>query len=422
MTKQQFSIGGMTCAGCEHALERAVSRLEGVQSVQADHRKGQLEVEFSPPCTRQQIVRAVRDTGYEVTDRSSGDGAYLLVILLGLYVIARHLGWTELFRAFPTVSGQSVGYLALFLTGLLTSVHCTAMCGGLNLAQSISGETRHPLTRSLLYNLGRLTSYTLIGGVLGFIGEKAAITLQLRGLIGLAAGVLMLLMGMHMLTGLSLPFRLRLPGGLARKLAAFQKYGPFAIGLVNGFMPCGPLQSMQLYAIASGSFLSGAASMFCFCLGTIPLVLLFGVTAGILKQNWRHRILQLGAAMLILMGLSTVQNNLALSGLTLPWAKPSGDSSQVAATLDGGVQYVTTTIRPNGYEDIRVAANIPVVWTIVAEEGTLNGCNNEIVLPAFGQQVKLNEGTTTVTFTPEQPGVYTYTCWMGMLKNTITVE
>ncbi|MGN0977051.1 MAG: sulfite exporter TauE/SafE family protein [Faecousia sp.] len=424
MTKQQFSIGGMTCSGCERALERAVSRLEGVQSVQADHRKGLLEVEFSPPCTPQQIVQAVQNTGYSVTNqpRRISDGVYLLVILLGLYVIARQLGWTELFRAFPTVSGQTVGYFALFVTGLLTSVHCTAMCGGLNLAQSISGEPRHPLVRSMLYNLGRLTSYTLIGGVLGFLGETAAITLRLRGLIGLAAGTLMLLMGIHMLTGLSLPRRFRLPKGLVQRIAAFQKYGPFAIGLVNGFMPCGPLQSMQLYAIASGSFLSGAASMFWFCLGTIPLVLLFGVTAGILKQNWQQRIAQLGSAVLILIGLSTVQNNLALTGIPLPWAKSAGETGQITATIDGGVQYVTTTLRANGYDDIRVTANIPVVWTILAEEDALNGCNNEIVLPAFDQQIRLEPGATTITFIPEEPGVYTYTCWMGMLKNTITVE
>ena len=425
MEKQLIYVEGMTCSGCERTLEHALIRLDGIHAVHADYQKGQLDVQFTVPCTREQICEAIEKAGYTVTDkpRNRIDGLYLLIILLGLYVIARQLGWTEVFRVFPTVSGQQMGYIALFLTGLLTSVHCIAMCGGLNLAQSMGTEKIHPVRGSLLYNLGRLTSYTLIGGILGFIGETAAITLRVRGLIGLGAGILMLLMGISMLTGFSLPrrFRIKLPSGLLKPLNTFRKFGPFVIGLVNGFMPCGPLQSMQLYAIASGSFLAGAASMFFFCLGTIPLVLLFGATAGILKQKTRQIMLQLGSAMLILIGLSTTQNNLALTGVTLPWAGSRDESAVIIATMDGGVQRVTTTLRANGYDDIQVTAGTPVIWTIVVEEEALNGCNNEIYLPAFDQQIKLEVGTTTISFMPEEPGVYPYTCWMGMLQNTITV-
>ena len=161
--------------------------------------------------------------------------------------------------------------------------------------------------------------------------------------------------------------------------------------------------------------------MFFFCLGTIPLVLLFGAAAGVLKMKWRYRVLQLGSAMLVLMGLFTVQNNLALSGAVLPWMGGGSAGETIVATVEGDTQYVTTTLHVNGFDDIQVSAGIPVVWTITVEEETLNGCNNEIVLPAFNQQVKLEAGTTTITFTPEEPGVYPYTCWMGMLQNTITV-
>ena len=160
--------------------------------------------------------------------------------------------------------------------------------------------------------------------------------------------------------------------------------------------------------------------MFFFCLGTIPLVLLFGTAAGALKVNWRRRMLQLGSALLVLMGLFTVQNNLALTGILLPGTGNSGNMP-VTSVVNGGTQYVTTTLRPNGYDDIQVAAGVPVVWTIVVDEESLNGCNNEIVIPAFGQQVKLEAGTTTITFIPEHTGSYPYSCWMGMLRNTIIV-
>lgn len=346
MTEKQFYIEGMTCSGCERTLENAVSRLEGVYKVQADRKSGRLRVCYGGSCTEEAIARSVEKAGYHVAEssRRGSDGVYLLVILLGFYVIARQLSWTRFFQAVPTISGEQAGF---------------------------------------------------------------------------AAGILMLFMGVCMLGGFSLPHGLRIPKPVERGLSALRKHGPFAIGLANAFMPCGPLQSIQLYAIASGSFFAGAASMFSFCLGTIPLVLLFGTAAGVLRMNWRKRMLQLGAALLVLMGLFTVQNNLALAGVMLPGAEKG--QPVVAAVVDGGTQYVTTALRANGFDDIQVVAGIPVEWTITADKESLNGCNNEIVLSAFGQQVKLSEGANTITFTPEEPGEYLYSCWMGMLRSTITV-
>ena len=94
-------------------------------------------------------------------------------------------------------------------------------------------ENRRPICGSVLYNLGRLTSYTLIGGVLGLVGEKASITLQVRGVIGLLAGVLMLVMGVCTLGGISMP-SLRLPKFMQKGLAALRRHGSFSIGLANG--------------------------------------------------------------------------------------------------------------------------------------------------------------------------------------------
>lgn len=86
--------------------------------------------------------------------------------------------------------------------------------------------------------------------------------------------------------------------------------------------------------------------------------------------------------------------NLALAGVMLPGAEKG--QPVVAAVVDGGTQYVTTALRANGFDDIQVVAGIPVEWTITADKESLNGCNNEIVLSTFGQQVKLSEGANTV--------------------------
>ncbi len=414
----------MTCSGCERRLEGAVSSLEGVQSVTANHSRGELTAEFNPPCTESVIIETIQKTGYGVAKNAKKvrDTVAILIIILGVYVIARHMGWLEIFQNIPTISEERMSYFALFVIGLLTSVHCIAMCVGLNLAQSISSGNIKPLRRSILHNLGRLSSYTLIGGILGFIGKKAAITLQVRGVIGLIAGGFMLLMGVNMLGGLSLPVRLfpKLSRKLSAGIQSVGNHSSFAVGLANGLMPCGPLQSMQIYAIASGSMLAGALSMFSFCLGTIPLVFAFGLAAGMLKMRWRQRMLQAGSVLLLIMGIFMIQNNLVLTGFTVSPAGTDTDGA-VVSSIEGDVQYVTTTLHVNGYDDIQVTAGIPVVWTIEVDEMNLNGCNNEIVLPAFDQQVKLAVGEVVIEFTPEEEGTYTYSCWMGMLKNTITV-
>lgn len=420
-----ISVGGMSCPNCERVLHRALSPLDGVSHVQADYAKNQVRVSYEAPCQKEQLFAAIRDAGYSVQEHpaSSHDGIYFLVILLGLYVIARQLGWTDIFQSIPVIQTARMSYAVLFGIGLLTSVHCVAMCGSINLTQSITGEASRPLRRSLLYNLGRLTSYSLIGGILGFIGEKAAVTLQVRGLIGLITGGLMVLMGINLMGGFGLLRRLtlRLPAPLVGRLAAFGRHGSYALGLVNGLMPCGPLQSMQLYAIASGSFIAGTLSMFFFCLGTIPLVLLLGTAAGVLRLRWKERMMQASAALLLVLGLFMVQNNLSLAGIQISAPAPADNGTVQISQVEDGVQYVTTYLHANGFEAIQVEEGIPVVWTMIVESGTLNGCNSEIVLPAFDQKVKLQEGENTISFTPQEAGSYPYTCWMGMLRSTITV-
>ncbi|SBV97024.1 exported hypothetical protein [uncultured Eubacteriales bacterium] len=116
-----------------------------------------------------------------------------------------------------------------------------------------------------------------------------------------------------------------------------------------------------------------------------------------------------------------MKKSAALTGLVPASLAGKGGETVLAAVREGDAQYVTTRLHINGYDDVQVAAGDAVVWTIVAEEGSLNGCNNELVLPAFDQQVCLQEGENVITYTPERVGRYVYSCWMGMLRNTITV-
>lgn len=173
----------------------------------------------------------------------------LLLIVLGLPLLLDHFGLLN--RLVPRQLGESgMSYGLFFLTGLLTSVHCVAMCGGICLSQSLPGRGRWA---PLWYNAGRMVSYTLLGVLLGFAGRllgggDLVASPVLQGAVKLVAGACMLIAGVNLL-GLFpalRKLRLRLP-----KLRAGSRL-PFVIGLLNGLMPCGPLQAMQLTALGSG--------------------------------------------------------------------------------------------------------------------------------------------------------------------------
>lgn len=135
--------------------------------------------------------------------------------------------------------------------------------------------------------------------------------------------------------------------------------------------------------------------------------------------------LRVSAVLVLVFGLFMLQNNFTLLGISLPGLSVSGTSDGSAVTAmvdgDGSVQVLSTTLHVNGFDDIVVEAGIPVVWTITADASSLNGCNNAIVIPEYSQQITLQEEENVIEFTPTRTGTFTYTCWMGMLKNTITV-
>jgi plastocyanin domain-containing protein len=99
------------------------------------------------------------------------------------------------------------------------------------------------------------------------------------------------------------------------------------------------------------------------------------------------------------------------------------DESQVAfATIQNGIQYVTSSAALNGYEPIRVRLGLPVKWTLNMSEEALTACNNAIYIPEYDMEIALHQGDNLIEFTPEKSGRYLFSCWMGMTYGSITVE
>lgn len=132
------------------------------------------------------------------------------------------------------------------------------------------------------------------------------------------------------------------------------------------------------------------------------------------------------AVLVLILGVFMFSNGISLSGIALPLLSGSAATDIEAeqsntALLNQGVQTITTKLSPNRYEPITVKAGVPVKWTIQAEASDINGCNNKILIPSYGIEKKLVAGDNIIEFTPTKTGTVPYSCWMGMIRSSITI-
>lgn len=326
--------------------------------------------------------------------------------------------------------GHNASLGLLFLFGLLTSVHCVGMCGGIVITQCIprpettpggtGGSSRAWLAPSVLYNAGRLVSYAVVGAIVGGMGHLVSFPGMWKGVIPVVGGLFMLVMAVNLLgvTPALRRFTIRMPSFFAKKVVRSTGRGPAYAGLLTGLMPCGPLQIMQLYALGTGSIIGGASSMLVFAAGTIPVLFAFGALNTVINKKHSLAILRVSAAIVLVLGILMVGRGLALSGISVPGFHMTDEK---VATVEGNVQTVVSELESGSYPPIVVQKGIPVQWILKVEDKNLNNCNNAIEIPEYKLEKKLTAGDNRIEFTPDASGEFAYSCWMGMIKSKITV-
>ncbi|MDR0434641.1 MAG: sulfite exporter TauE/SafE family protein [Gracilibacteraceae bacterium] len=450
----RLRIGGMTCLNCQHRIEKKLRALKGVASAHADNASGATTVTYDAGAvTPAQIIAAVEALGYQVLTapgRETGGAvraAGFLIIIAALYLFLQRTGLLSL-TAPERLAETDMSYGVLFVIGLLTSAHCLAMCGGINLsqcgparaAQAAGGGGLAPAYPALLYNLGRIAAYTAIGFIAGALGAVVSFSPGTQGALKILAGIFMAVMGVNMLGLFPQLRRLipRPPGFFARLAGSGQAggKGPLYVGLLNGLMPCGPLQAMQLYALSTGSPSAGALAMLLFGLGTAPLVFGLGAAGAVLGKKFAPQVVAAGATLVVVLGISMFSQGWSLAGLSLDGLTPpgataarsgeisgeiSGGSAGEGPVMENGSQVVRSALRSGRYPNIAVQAETPVKWIIDAPQGSINGCNNRMIISEYGIEYKFQPGENIIEFTPAEAGLVRYSCWMGMIRGTINV-
>ena len=225
-----------------------------------------------------------------------------------------------------------VDYWVVFVQGLAVSGHCVGMCGGFVMAYSgavvLSGQNRAArlALAHLLFNLGRMFTFSTLGflaGWLGSVADLAAKAQGLQGVVALVAGVLMIFLGLGGL-GVFPGFKLEreelvagsgwFQGAMVRAVRSQSPLKPMVIGSLVGFLPCGALWTILLYAASAGSGPVGMGMLTAYSLGTTPALFGVGMIAAWLGQVGRRRLNVVAALMLIALGGLAIYRGLVGSG------------------------------------------------------------------------------------------------------------
>ncbi len=442
-------IKGMHCRSCELLIEDELCSIPGVTQVKVNYSKGIAQVEHTKKVHYSEMVHAVRTAGYDIGKDApkpwfTRDGkAYLDIVILSiifmiLYYIANDLG---ILKLADFGSNNLASLPVVFIIGLTAGIStCAALVGGLVLGASGRFAEKHPdatplekFKPHLFFNIGRIISFFVFGGLIGLIGSFFQMSLGMLGLLTIVVGLVMLFFGAQLteLFPRLSTLNFTIPSGIAKliglqeqKEKEYSHKNAMVLGGLSFFLPCGFTQVVQLYAISTGNPLAGALTMGVFAIGTAPGLLGIGGLTSLVKGAFAKPFFKFVGIVVIALSLFNISNGLNLSGLK------NGISLSVKAnakepTVNGDVQilksiYTTSTdIQPNTFT---VKAGQPVRMELdVQDDGS--GCMGSFAIPGLSSKVEmLNKGNTLVyEFTPTSTGTYNITCAMGVPRGSITV-
>lgn len=238
-----------------------------------------------------------------------------------LFIVLQKLGIVNLINA------SSVSYGTAFLIGLIASVSsCMAVVGGLVLSMSASfaqgGEKVRP---QILFHIGRLASFFLLGGVIGLIGSNFQLSGTGTFIISFVVAIILLILGLNLLDIFSWAKKLQptLPSFIGKRVHDVKNLNhtltPLLVGIVTFFLPCGFTQSMQIYALSTGSFWTGSFIMLSFALGTLPVLALLSFSSFSIRKRASTGIFFKTAGLIVIFfGIFNLINSLVIIGIIPP--------------------------------------------------------------------------------------------------------
>lgn len=440
-----FTVTGTHCASCEIVIERDLKKLPGVLKVNAKRGANTVDVTMKEgeSISAKQCSALFEKQNYHFTEvhpsiaeeaEAGSMFTRILFAVVAIAVIYFIITKTGILNYAPN-DATGKGLLAVALVGIVASFSsCTAVVSGFLVAISAKVAQENPnasftkkIRPHLLFNAGRILGFAGFGALIGLIGSKLELSSTANGIMVIIIAALMIAIGVDLLHALPSNLGIHPPKWLSHKIHDLvdskHPFAPMILGAATFFLPCGFTQSMQLYALSTGSPIQSAMIMTVFAIGTLPALLGFGAITSALKgKALQWMTFGVGAAVVAL-GIANIGNGAALlgwSGFSFPDLS-SSDTTPAINTLVDGKQLITMEASALGYfpKTLTVKKGIPVDWQIFG--GQNMGCASTLIMKAFNVDSPLRPGDNDIYFTPTKTGSFAFSCSMGMVRGTMVV-
>lgn len=326
-----FHVSGTHCPSCKIFIEDTLGEQMGIENVEVDLKNEavsiQTSLEDSQHNLASMLTEKISHNGYslsveKVVNKKEDKGVIWKALPTGL-------GFLVLFFVIQKSGilnfgiGGTVTPTTSFIIGLIASVSsCLAVVGGLvlSLSATVSQDKVSDIKPMLLFHVGRLLSFGLLGGLLGVLGGAIGINFTITAILGLIASLVMIMLGFN-LVGLFKKGMISLPPNLFNSFRRIEQktIAPFLLGVGTFFLPCGFTQAMQVVALGSGSFVSGFMIMLAFAVGTLPMLSLLSFGSATISQSKYSQLFFKSAGVVVIgLGIFALLAGLAGLGIITP--------------------------------------------------------------------------------------------------------
>lgn len=330
-----FHVSGMHCNACVLMIDSEIGDLPNITHVTSSLKKHSVEVtgdfgDSTPEQIAVDLTALLKTHGYTVSvEKKNSEKKWsdfkiavpIAFAFLVLFVFLQKIGLVNL------VDAGNVTYGTAFLIGIIASLStCMAVVGGLVLSMSATFAKEGDRVRpQLMFHGGRLVAFFILGGVIGAIGSAFTLNTGASFVLSVLIGLIMLVLGVNLLDVFPWAKRLQpsMPQWITRHAHGVSRFNhtltPVIVGVATFFLPCGFTQSMQIFTLSTGSFLTGGLTMLSFALGTLPVLALMSFSLSNFKNNPKAGIFFKSAGLIVIMfALFNLINSLVVIGLIPP--------------------------------------------------------------------------------------------------------
>jgi sulfite exporter TauE/SafE/copper chaperone CopZ len=330
-----FHVNGMHCKSCALITEQTLDEIVNVSDAKVNAHQQSVSVsgdfgEKTEEEIAEELSKKLSPKGYSLSVEKiavekkweefwiAGPLAGLFVLL---FVLLQKIGIVNF------VNTEEMTYGTAFFIGIVASVSsCMAVVGGLVLSMSATFDKEGDRIKpQLLFHIGRLVSFFLLGGMIGAIGSAFQLNAFGNFFLSFLVGIVMLVMGINLLDVFhgAKRFQIAMPKVLSKQALKASNMAhtvtPLLVGVATFFLPCGFTQAMQVYALSTGNFLVGGFTMLFFSLGTFPALAVLSFSGvGVAQGKQKGIFFKTAGIIVIAFAFLNIINSLAVIGIIRP--------------------------------------------------------------------------------------------------------